>query len=178
MNANSSALSTLRRPWITVLTVASVGLTSLTVVGCASTPGVGPGVYKADQVNKEQKVRVGTIIEIRRVSLTSDSAALGAGALAGAGIGAIAGSRIQSKSGVGADIAGVLGAVVGKTIGQRAEQNLTGSSPGLEISVQLANSSDVVVITQPEDAKVRLNEGDPVRVLSDGKTTRVEPLRR
>jgi len=164
------------RPWLLATALTSVSL--LSVVGCANSPGVTPGVYKADQVNKEQKVRVGKIIEIRNIAITDDAQPLGAGALAGAAIGGIGGSRIRSNSGVGSDIASVLGAVVGKTIGQRAEQNLTGSKPGLEISVQLNNSSDVLVITQPEDKKIVLQEGDAVRILSDGKTTRVEPLRR
>ena len=81
------------------------------------------------------------------------------GIAAGSGIG----------GGNGSIAAGIVGAVAGGIIGQKIENN-TSQKPGLEITVRLDNG-DIKAITQ--DADEGFNVGDRVRLLSNGRTTRV-----
>jgi outer membrane lipoprotein SlyB len=86
----------------------------------------------------------------------------------GCGAGGIAaGSSIGG--GNGSIAAGIVGAVAGGLIGQKIEQS-NSQKRGLEITVRL-DSGEFRAITQDADELFRV--GERVRLLSNGRTTRV-----
>jgi outer membrane lipoprotein SlyB len=136
----------------------------LTLTGCAVTPN-SANVYTARQTMGEQSVRMGVVESIRNVVI--DNGQSGVGTLGGAALGGLAGSTIGQGNG---SIAGAIGgAIAGGLIGQHVEQNMN-NKPGLEITVKLDNGA-LTAITQ--DADEQFNVGDRVRLLSNGRTTRV-----
>ncbi|HAT30670.1 MAG TPA: hypothetical protein DCW29_07385 [Janthinobacterium sp.] len=141
----------------------SLALVSL-LSACAVAPNSG-SVYSAKQAQNEQTVRIATVESIREVRIAkSDS---GTGTLAGAALGGLAGSTVGG--GNGSVAAGLLGAVAGGLIGQNVEAK-NKLRPGLEITVRLAGG-DLRAITQDADELFR--PGEQVRLLSDGRKTRV-----
>jgi len=139
-----------------------VGL--LAVTGCA-TPQRSTNVYQARQTMGEQSVRMGVVESIRNVII--DHGQSGVGTMGGAVLGGLAGNTVGKGNG---SIAGAVGgAIVGGLIGQQVEKNVN-SKPGLEITIKLDNGN-LTAITQEADEQ--FNVGDRVRLLSDGRTTRV-----
>jgi outer membrane lipoprotein SlyB len=133
---------------------------------CAVYPSSSSSVYHARQTQNEQTVRMGTVESVREVLI--DRGQSGVGTMAGAALGGIAaGSNVGG--GNGAVAAGILGAVAGGLIGNKVEQNAT-TGKGLEITVKLDNG-ELRAITQEADEVFRA--GDRVRLLSNGRTTRV-----
>jgi outer membrane lipoprotein SlyB len=113
----------------------------------------------------EQSVRMGVVESIRNVVI--DNGQSGVGTLGGAALGGLAGNTLGKGNG---SIAGAIGgAIVGGVVGSQVEQNIN-NKPGLEITVKLDNGS-LVAITQAADEP--FNIGDRVRLLSNGRTTRV-----
>lgn len=142
--------------------VAAVALIALT--GCAVAPN-SSNVYSGYQTQGEQSVRMGVVESVRNVMI--DKGQSGMGTIGGAALGGIAGSAIGG--GRGSVLGAVGGAVAGGLIGQHVEQNMN-TKPGLEITVRLDNGR-LTAVTQ--DADVPFYPGDRVRLLSDGRTTRV-----
>jgi len=139
---------------------------AVVLLSACSTPSNSGSVYRANQAQTEQTVRMGYVDSIRNVTI--DKGQTGVGTVAGAALGGIAaGSNIGG--GNGSIAAGIVGAVAGGLIGQKVENNLS-QKPGLEITVRLDNG-DIKAITQ--DADEAFNVGDRVRLLSSGRTTRV-----
>lgn len=133
---------------------------------CAVSPQSSNSVYHARQTQNEQSVRFGTVDSVREVLI--DGGQSGVGTLAGAAVGGIAaGSNIGG--GNGSAVAGILGAVAGGLIGNKIEDNAT-HRKGLEITVRLDNG-ELRAITQDADELFRA--GDRVRVLFDGRKSRV-----
>lgn len=135
------------------------------VAGCAVTPN-SASVYNTRQAQGEQTVRMGVVESIRNVTI--DKGSSGVGTLGGAALGSIAaGSNIGG--GNGALAAGIVGALAGGVLGNQAEAHLN-NRPGLEITVRLDNG-ELRAITQDADEPFRI--GERVRLLSNGRTTRV-----
>ena len=138
----------------------------IVLLSACSTPSNSGSVYRAGQTQSEQTVRMGYVDSIRNVTI--DKGQTGVGTVTGAAVGGIAaGSSIGG--GNGSIAAGIVGAVAGGILGQKVENNLS-QKPGLEITVRLDNG-DIKAITQ--DADEAFNVGERVRLLSNGRTTRV-----
>ena len=136
----------------------------LALSGCV-VPQQSSNVYQTRQTMGEQSVRMGVVESIRNVII--DYGQSGVGTMGGAALGGLAGNTIGKGNG---SIAGAIGgAIAGGLIGQQVERNVN-SRPGLEITVKLDNGS-LTAITQEADEQ--FNVGDRVRLLSNGRTTRV-----
>ena len=134
------------------------------VAGCAY-PGMGSRDYHASQARGEQSVRFGVVESIREVRI--DPYNTGVGTMTGAALGGIAGSTVGGGNG---QVAGAIaGAVLGGIIGQNVEKSAN-ERPGVEITV-LHDSGRYIAVVQDADDQFRA--GDRVRILSDGRTTRV-----
>lgn len=131
--------------------------------GCASS--LSGSAYNRDQARREQSVRMGVVESVRDVQIEGTRS--GVGPAAGAIIGGVAGSNVGQ--GRGAVVGSVLGSVVGGVAGQAAEQAVTRQT-GLEITVKLDNGSLIAVTLAADEA---FRPGERVRILSDGRTTRV-----
>lgn len=148
----------------TSIIAVALAATLATLAGCAVQPN-SANVYKARQAQNEQSVRMGTVESVRQVTI--DKGESGTGVLAGAALGGVAGSAVGG--GKGAIAASILGAVAGGIAGQSIEAN-SANKPGFEITVRLDNG-DLRAIVQDADEQFR--PGERVRLLSDGRTTRV-----
>ncbi|MFZ6656619.1 glycine zipper domain-containing protein [Undibacterium sp. TJN19] len=133
---------------------------------CAVNPGNSGSVYNARQTQNEQTVRMGYVESIREVSINKGQS--GVGTAAGAALGGIAAGSAIGK-GNGSLAAGIVGAIAGGMIGSSMEKDMT-HVPGIEITVQLDNG-ELRAITQDADEAFRV--GERVRLLSNGRTTRV-----
>ena len=143
-------------------TAALAGLLALT--GCA-TQTSSSAVYRSDQTQREQTVRMATVEAVRQVTIQRDSK--GVGVVGGAVVGGLAGSGVGG--GRGQDIATVLGAIGGMVAGQAIEEKAN-QRPGLEITVKY-DSGETRIIVQEADVDVR--PGDRVQVITGGGVTRV-----
>lgn len=143
--------------------IAAAALGVAVLAGCAQ--GLGGGSYTRDEARREQNVRMGIVESVRPVKI--EGTRTGVGPAAGAVVGGVAGSTVGG--GRGSAVAAVLGAVAGGVAGQAIEQGTTGKS-GVEVTVKL-NSGALVAIVQEADETFR--PGDRVRILSDGRTSRV-----
>lgn len=137
---------------------------AVTVAGCAT--GQGAGDYQRTETRRVMSVRMGVIESVRAVKLEGTKSPVGT--LGGAAVGGIAGSSVGS--GKGSAIGAVVGAVVGGLAGAAAEEGLT-RSQGVEITVKMDNG-ELLAITQ-EDQGEHFQPGERVRLLQDGRTTRV-----
>jgi outer membrane lipoprotein SlyB len=145
---------------IAVLTLAAL------VAGCATSNTSG-SVYSARQTMGEQTVRMATVESVREVTIDRGQES-GTGTLTGAALGGLAGSNVGG--GRGAVAATIAGAVVGGIIGQKVEKDAN-NRKGYEITVKLDQSGELRAITQEADEQFR--PGERVRLLSDGRRTRV-----
>jgi outer membrane lipoprotein SlyB len=147
------------------LTTAALAATlAVGLSACVVAPNSG-GVYTARQAQNEQSVRIASVESVREVTI--DKGSSGTGTLAGAALGGLAGSAVGG--GNGALAVGILGAVAGGMAGQNVEANMM-KRKGFEITVRLENG-DLRAITQDADEMFRA--GERVRLLSNGRTTRV-----
>jgi outer membrane lipoprotein SlyB len=147
-----------------VISIAAIAGLALVVSGCA-TQSSSSAVYRADQTQREQTVRMATVEAVRNVMIQRDSK--GIGIIGGAAVGGLAGSSVGG--GRGQDIATVLGAIGGLVAGQAIE-NKANQREGLEITVKY-DSGETRVIVQEADVDVKA--GDRVRVVSGGGVLRV-----
>lgn len=134
------------------------------LTGCVVAPH-SASVYSGRQTQNEQSVRMGTVDAVREVSIAHGSS--GTGTMTGAALGGLAGSNVGD--GKGAVAAAIAGAVVGGIIGSNIEADAN-KRRGLEITVRLDNG-ELRAITQEADEAFRV--GERVRLLSNGRTTRV-----
>ena len=146
----------------------SVTVATAMLAGCAQ-PGLGGGNYTRGQVRGEQSVRIGTVENVRDVTI--DARDTGTGTLAGAAIGGVAGSTLGGGSRANA-VGAIAGAVVGGIIGSAVEKN-NNDRVGVEVTVRLEGGK-MIAITQEKDEDFRV--GDRVRILSGQGTTRVSRL--
>ena len=143
----------------------SVTVATALLAGCAQ-PGLGGGNYTRGQVRGEQSVRIGTVENVRDVTI--DARDTGTGTLAGAAIGGVAGSTVGG--GATANVVGAIaGALVGGIIGGAVEKS-NNDRVGVEVTVRLEGGK-MIAITQEKDEDFRV--GDRVRILSGQGSTRV-----
>lgn len=143
--------------------IAAVIIAVAALAGCA--PGLGGGSYTRDEARREQNVRMGMVESVRPVQIEGTRS--GVGPAAGAVVGGVAGSTVGG--GRGSAVAAVIGAVAGGVAGQALEEGGTRKN-GVEVTVKL-DSGALVAIVQEADEVFRA--GDRVRILSDGRTSRV-----
>ncbi|MFZ6746564.1 glycine zipper 2TM domain-containing protein [Undibacterium sp. JH2W] len=134
--------------------------------GCAVTSHNSGSVYSARQAQNEQSVRMAYVESVREVII--DRGQSGVGTATGAALGGLAAGSAIGK-GNGSVAAAIVGAVAGGIIGQSIERDAT-HVRGLEITVRLDNG-ELRAITQEADEAFQL--GERVRLLSNGRTTRV-----
>lgn len=146
------------------LTLTLALLATVNLVGCAS--GLGGGDYERTETRRVMSVRMGVIESVRPVKLEGTNTPLGT--VAGAAIGGVAGSTVGSGKGSG--IAAVVGAVAGGLAGAAAEEGLT-RKQGIEVTLKMDNG-ELLAIVQ-EDGGENFKPGERVRLLQDGRNTRV-----
>ncbi|MBR7783706.1 glycine zipper 2TM domain-containing protein [Undibacterium luofuense] len=145
---------------------ATIIVMSIAALSACATQSNSGSVYRAGQTMNEQSVRMGVVESVREVTIEKGRS--GVGTAAGAALGGIAaGSNIGG--GNGAVAAGIVGAIAGGLVGQKIEGNMN-QTKGLEITVRLDNG-DMKAIVQEADEMFR--PGERVRLLSNGRTTRV-----
>ena len=136
---------------------------SLALTACATSKS--GNVYTRDQARREMSVRMGVVESVREVTMEGTKS--GVGAVAGGVAGGVAGSHIGG--GNGQIVGAVFGAVLGGLAGAAVEEGVTKKN-AQEITVKLDNGQLIAVV---QEAGELFNPGEPVRVLSDGGTTRV-----
>ncbi len=139
-------------------------LAAVSVAGCAS--GLGGGDYERAEARRVMNVRMGVVESVRLVKLEGTKSPVGT--LGGAAVGGIAGSTVGG--GKGSAIAAVVGAVVGGIAGSAAEEGIT-RKQGVEVTVKMDNGEMLAIIQ--EDGGEGFKPGERVRLLQDGRTTRV-----
>ena len=150
------------------LMAAAVLVGSLAMTGCAYNSS-SADVYRADQAQSEQTVRMGTVESVRAVQISSNNGQpSGIGALGGGALGAVAGSALGG--GRGSIVTGIIGGIAGAVAGNAVENGVEVKS-GVEITVRLDNG-DLRAITQTATGEL-FRAGDRVRLLSSGGVTRV-----
>ena len=142
---------------LAVLLVASLA-------GCA--PTRSGDVYRRGETLRAQSVEMGVVDGIRWVQIEGGQS--GVGTIGGAALGGIAGSTIGGGSRANAAGA-VAGAIVGGVLGTAIERDAA-RTQGMEVTVKLDSGRTIAVV---QDGGELLRPGDRVRVLSDGRTTRV-----
>ncbi|MBJ7308948.1 glycine zipper 2TM domain-containing protein [Rugamonas sp. CCM 8940] len=147
-----------------LLSLSLIAAVTVTLGGCVVAPNSG-SVYSARQAQNEQTVRMGTVESVREVSI--DKGNSGTGTLSGAALGGLAGAAVGG--GRGSIATGIVGAVAGGMIGNKVESDIS-KGKGIEITVRLDNG-DLRAIVQDADEAFRA--GERVRLLSDGRKTRV-----
>ena len=147
-----------------VVTLASL-LALATLAGCA--PSRSGDVYRRGEALRAQSVEFGTIESLRNVRL--EDARPGVGTAGGAVLGGLAGSTLGGGSRAHAAGA-VAGAIIGGIAGHAIERDVNRAN-GIEVTVRLDSGRMIAVAQEGDGAEFR--PGDRVRVLSDGRTTRV-----
>ena len=143
--------------------VAAILVVTAALAGCA--PGLGGGTYSRDEARREQNVRLGIVESVRPVQIEGTRS--GIGPAAGAVIGGVAGSSVGG--GRGSTIGTVLGGVAGGVAGQAAEE-LGTRRTGVEVTVKLDRGGLVAIVQEADET---FKPGERVRILSDGRTSRV-----
>lgn len=133
------------------------------LAGCAQ--GLGGASYTRDEARREQNVRMGVVESVRPVQIEGTRS--GIGPAAGAVVGGVAGSTVGG--GRGSAVAAVIGAVAGGVAGQVVEEGTTRKN-GVEVTVKLNNGALVAIVQEADET---FRAGDRVRILSDGRTSRV-----
>jgi outer membrane lipoprotein SlyB len=151
-----------------ILAIAVLAGSLSVVAGCAN-ESASSSVYSYGQAQREQVVRVGTVVSVRNITIQSDQNT-GFGGLAGGALGGVAGSTVGG--GTGSVLAAVGGAILGAVAGNAVE-NHTGKTNGLEVTVKLDNG-ETRVIAQAAD--VPLSAGQRVNLVSGNGPTRVVPI--
>lgn len=149
--------------------IAALAITPLVfIAGCANKTA-SSNVYSYEQAQREQIVRMGTVVSTRPIVIQNDQSS-GMGTLAGGALGGVAGSSIGG--GRGQVLATIGGALIGGLAGNAVE-NQVGKTQGLEITVRLDNG-ETRVIAQAAD--IQFASGQRVRLVSGNGPTRVVPL--
>lgn len=133
------------------------------LTGCATDQSASS--YAPREARREMNVRMGVVESVRPVTIQGKETPIGGAT--GAIIGGVAGSTIGG--GRGSSLMALAGAVAGGLVGNAVEKNAS-KTPGLEITVRLENGQ-LTAITQEADEQFR--PGERVRILSDGRTSRV-----
>lgn len=147
-------------------TILLVAASPLLFVSCAQDSNTGD-TYSKHEAGHAQSVKTGKVTSVRNVKIEGDS---GTGKLLGGIAGGFLGNNIGS--GRTANTAGAIGgAMAGAAIGSHVEQGV-GSRSGLEIMVRLDKGGSISIVQEVNPREI-FNVGDRVRILYNGKKTRV-----
>jgi len=138
--------------------------TGLTLSACA--PTYSGDVYRRGETMRAQTVELGVVENARLVRIENPDT--GVGTVGGAALGGIAGSTVGRGSGSVA--AAIGGAILGGIAGNAIERDAN-TRNGVEVTVRLDNGRMLAVVQQ--DVGEGFRPGDRVRVLNDGRYTRV-----
>ncbi len=144
--------------------VGGAAVLALAAAGCA-TQGNSSGVYGANQTQREQIVRMGTLESVRQVAIQRQDS--GVGTLAGVGLGGVAGSAVGGGRGsiIGAIVGAVAGGIAGNAIESSADRR-----PGYELTVRLDDGEMRAIVQEADEP---FQPGERVRILSRGGISRV-----
>ncbi len=111
------------RPKVRLLVVASLAAPVFLLAGCAN-KSASSSVYSYGQAQREQIVRLGTVVSVRAVTIQEDQNS-GVGTVGGAALGGVAASSIGG--GRGSILASIGGAILGETrvVAQEADVPLS-----------------------------------------------------
>lgn len=155
-------------PLMNRLALAATLIAAVGLQGCMN-PSSSADVYTAQQAQREQSVRMGTVESVRPVKIqANDGRTSGVGTVGGALAGGVAGSTIGG--GRGSTLAAVGGALAGAALGNTLESRV-GVRDGVEITVRLDNGT-LRAVTQ-EITKEVFRVGERVRLLTENGVTRV-----
>ena len=139
-----------------------IPLLAVTVLatGCASGKFTG-NAYTGAQARQAQVVKTGTVTFVKDISIQAGNS--GVGGPGGALAGAVGGSNFGSGRGA---LIGVLGgAIIGGVIGHLADEGLN-TLNGQEITLMLANGTEVAVAQEIDPKEGKFHVGDKVRMLT------------
>jgi len=133
---------------------------SLLVSGCAS--NMTSHDYTPESSRQKMKVELGVVESVRSVKINGKASPVGG--MAGGALGALAGGS-GGGGGLGQLAVMVTAGVVGAVIGSMADKKLH-DADGTEITILLANSNELLAVTQAVDEKEPFVKGDSVRVIT------------
>ncbi len=144
----------------------TTGALALAAGGCATNSS--RKVVPHSSSGQMYRVELGTILSVRQVTIEG-SADTNIGMYGGAIMGGTLGSTI-GNGGIGSALAGATGAVGGMIAGREVEKSVT-KADGYEITVQLDNGNQIMVVQEMD--KGSFFDGDRVRVMVGQHTTEV-----
>ena len=127
----------------------------LAVAGCATSRS--GNVYSRDQSRVVHEVYDATVLYVRPVQIEGTKSGLGT--VAGGVLGAVVGHTIGGGSGKA--VATVAGGIVGAVAGSVAEEGVTKRN-GVEITVELDNGDTIAIVQEADEV---FDVGDQVRVM-------------
>lgn len=166
----------MRKPFL----LSGAVVVALALGGCTTLPTAINGVmqnsanrYTQPQAQQAVRVRLGTVIAVRRVDIAATPLQVGTGSGVGAALGALAGRLIgDGKGKTAAQVAGAIGGgIAGNKIAAGAFKQ-----PGLAITIELDDKT-AIEVTQAAD--VQVSAGQRVQVIGSGygaDPVRVIPL--
>ena len=128
-----------------------------------------PNIVNKSDVQKQQYVVLGTIIDLTYVTIEGDREV---GAAAGALIGGAAGKNVTDSE-TESDIAAIIGGLVGSAVGSEVGSNLT-SKDGVELLIE-TNSGKLISIIQ-EVSNLDFKVDQKVRIIKRNGKSRVLPF--
>jgi len=128
-----------------------------------------PDVVSKSDVQKQQYVVLGSILEITKVTIEGDREA---GAVAGALIGGAAGQSITDSE-PESDIASIVGGLVGSAAGAEIGSNLT-KKEGLELLIKTDNGKLISIIQEVSKYDFKINQ--KVQIIKRNGKSRVLPF--
>lgn len=148
--------------WFAVLAAVAV----LLGAGCASQRAAD--VYSRDSALRAQNVDIATVEYVRPVVIEGTKTPIGPAA--GGAVGAVAAGTVGD--GTGRALMRIVGAVAGSIVGAFAEEAVT-RREGVEVTVKLVETGQILAVVQEEDPNVEFRIGDRVRLLREGGYARV-----
>jgi outer membrane lipoprotein SlyB len=149
-----------------ILNLCIAMLAAVTVVGC--TPGLGGGDYERAEARRVISVRMGIVESVRPVKLEGTKSPVGTLGWRGGRRHRRQHHRRRAKAQA---IGAVLGAVVGGLAGSPLPKKSITRKQGIEVTVKMDNGEMLAVVQ--EDGGEKFMPGERVRLLQDGRTTRV-----
>tara|TARA_B100001250_G_scaffold126747_1_gene107846 strand:+ start:652 stop:1116 length:465 start_codon:yes stop_codon:yes gene_type:complete len=144
-------------------------LASLFFIFSCTNMSYQPDVVRKSDVQKQQYVVLGSILEITKVTIEGDREA---GAVAGALIGGAAGQSITDSE-PESDIASIVGGLVGSAAGAEIGSNLT-KKEGLELLIKTDNGKLISIIQEVSKYDFKINQ--KVQIIKRNGKSRVLPF--
>jgi len=144
-------------------------LTSLFFIFSCTNMSYQPDVVSKSDVQKQQYVVLGSILEITKVTIEGDREA---GAVAGALIGGAAGQSVTDSE-PESDIASIIGGLVGSAVGAEVGSNLT-KKDGLELLIKTDSGKLISIIQEVSKYDFKINQ--KVQIIKRNGKSRVLPF--